>query len=358
MERKNVKNCFKGRDYELFKQKFIDESNKLGRPLKFRELVNNSYGLPSSRWFITNCPNNGVKNYNQFIEWCGFKPNENISKGMAIQIILDMQSRITRPLMQDDFNNPKANEIGIRVIYRIWGSFNAMKAELGLEIIMEDMVNKSRNFKTLQMDIMKLCKNIYEKENRKIITLTDIDKNEDTLSSQTYTSIFKQNNTTLREFLKSIGFSMVRAGRGLNYMFEDGEKVKSSYEYEFSRYLRETLGLEFNKDYVRDIKYKTFVKDEYKRRLDCDYIINYQGRTIYIEVTGLLRDYDKYYYEDRIINSKSKEKYRIKLMEKEKMLKENNLEYYLLFPIFKNYQSVLDFDKINEIFNNISKISP
>ena len=31
-------------------------------------------------------------------------------------------------------------------------------------------------------------------------------------------------------------------------------------------------------------------------------------------------------------NSKSKEKYRLKLIEKEKMLKDNNLDYYILFP--------------------------
>lgn len=54
---------------------------------------------------------------------------------------------------------------------------------------------------------------------------------------------------------------------------------------------------------------------------------------IYIEIAGIIECYKEWFYQDRpITRSKSKEKYRLKLKNKENMLTEHGLKYYILFP--------------------------
>ena len=54
---------------------------------------------------------------------------------------------------------------------------------------------------------------------------------------------------------------------------------------------------------------------------------------IYIEIAGVIDVYKTWYYDDKpISSSKSKETYRLKLKEKENILKSNHLKYFILFP--------------------------
>ena len=56
--------------------------------------------------------------------------------------------------------------------------------------------------------------------------------------------------------------------------------------------------------------------------MNCDYVIHIDDKIIYIEIAGIIADYKTWYYENKVISySKSKEQYRIKLLEKETMLK-------------------------------------
>jgi len=88
----------------------------------------------------------------------------------------------------------------------------------------------------------------------------------------------------------------------------------------------------YNINYFRNIKYSTIDKT-YTGRMDCDYKILYNNRIIYIEIAGLLDQYKTWFLSNKsITNSKSKEEYRIKLVQKEKMLADNNTEYFILFP--------------------------
>ena len=91
------------------------------------------------------------------------------------------------------------------------------------------------------------------------------------------------------------------------------------------------MGLKFNDDYFRDIKYRTFIQG-YKGLQNCDYIIKYNDKLLYIELAGFLGEYENWYKENRKINISAKEQYRIKLKEKDNMLKSNNLDYRILFP--------------------------
>jgi hypothetical protein len=176
---------------------------------------------------------------------------------------------------------------------------------------------------------MNCCNIVYKDENRKVITTKDIQKY-CTVKAWSYTKVFKENDTSLRDYIFSLGFQYQSSGNGLNYYFDDGERVRSQHELDFTKFLRERLNLVYGSNYFRDIKYKTFI-DNYKETMDCDYIIKLENRTIYVEIIGMLKGYEKK-WRNIILKSKSKTKYIKHLKLKEQMLIENNLEYYFLFP--------------------------
>ena len=153
----------------------------------------------------------------------------------------------------------------------------------------------------------------------------------------------------LVQYLSSFGIYFGKQGNGLNFDFEDGEHVTSQFEYMFSRYLKEH-GFKYQIDYFRDVKYSNFI-DGYNSNMNCDYVIHIDGKIIYIEIAGIIADYKTWYYENKVISySKSKEQYRIKLLEKETMLKNTNLHYYILFPCDltnNNFQNILFNDNLD-----------
>lgn len=319
----------------------IDYINKNGIPKNIRKAFNNINGLPAYKTYVFYFGDNFLN----LIELCGFKLSDDekydinkrgksslITKEEATQIIFNMKNKLERPLMYDDFRNPDKDELGITQIKKFWGSMNKMKEELGLEIIQENMLDRQIDLEEAKNHINRLCLNLFKKENRVIITYRDIDRCSFTNNPWCYNKIFlKELGMTLRKYVQSIGFDLAQEGNGLNHEFEDGEKTRSQYELDFSIYLRDTIGLKYNVDYWRDVKYKTFIP-KYTKQMNCDYVIDYKGRKIYIEIAGVLRDYQDWYYQDKPLNSKSKEKYRLKLKEKEIIFKESGVEYYILFP--------------------------
>ena len=44
----------------------------------------------------------------------------------------------------------------------------------------------------------------------------------------------KLENTTLNKMIESYGCKLQKCGNGLNHIFDDGEKIVSKYEYDFS----------------------------------------------------------------------------------------------------------------------------
>lgn len=141
----NTLTVTKTRDYDYYVEKYIRISRERGKFLNSKELVSNPYRLPSSRWFVKNCPDASVRNFNQFVEWCGFIPTYNASKAKVTEIIYEMQSNLNRPLMYDDFRNPSPDGIGMGYINKYWGSLNKMKTALGLQIVQKDMISKHKS---------------------------------------------------------------------------------------------------------------------------------------------------------------------------------------------------------------------
>jgi len=336
-------------DYDKHKSRYISICKELGEPISVHKL--GEYELPSSRWFLDNCPNQDVKTYPAFYKWCGFKRVQDITKEEATKIIYKMQSVKDKPLMYDDFRNPTEDTIGITTIRKYWKTMNKMKVELGLEIIQEDMVNKHiEDFELIKEEVFYICDTIYIKENRKTIMVKDINKhNRLQLKYSSLNKICANNNTTIRDLITNYGFEFQKEGNGMVIYNNDGEVTKSSYEYIFSNKLKE-LGYEYNKDYFRDIRYKTFV-DNYEEMMDCDYEIHINDRVFYIELAGMLsRDNEKLYKNPELISSKGKSKYAEKLNIKENMFIDNGLEYFILFP------SNLKDEKLDELFENILNI--
>jgi len=303
-----------------------------------------------------------------WLEMCGYKlsneekyemrtrggKNKNKSKEDCIATIMNMQSKLDRPLEYKDFKNPSMDEIGITAINKYWGSLNKMKAELGLEIVQESMMDKQLS----KGDFDKIVTNIIDflkKEGRKFTTTREINDNENWSSYSTLDRMSKKYyGVNFTEHLKIFGITFGKQGNGLNYDFEDGEHVTSQFEYMFSKHLKEN-GFEYNKLYFRDVKYRDFIPT-YKGNMNCDYIIDIDGTKLYIEIAGIIADYKTWYYEDKpITQSKSKEKYRLKLKEKEKMLKDNGLNYFILFPCDltkENFDNVL-FNRDKNLKQNI-----
>ena len=93
-----------------------------------------------------------------------FKNKKYMSKEKAIPIIRKMQKDLNRPLLQSDFENRKTTDesIGIRVIWRLWGTFNNMIDELGL--IKHDCFYKPNGSNyTPHENVMNVIKDVCEK---------------------------------------------------------------------------------------------------------------------------------------------------------------------------------------------------
>jgi len=316
-------------EYSIEVERFKEISNQLGRPLKFNELT--KCNLRDGRWYIKHSRNDKVQDFNSFIEFeIDMIPRYNISKEAVIERIMKIQSMSDIPLTHEDVIDNEVYGVGEHIIARHWGNFNNMKRDLGLEIVKENPKCANRTLDSVKNDVTKLCNYILEHEYRKLITISDWEKLDGIASYGICLRWFLKHGLTLREFINSIGFEFVKSGDGLNFFFDDKEQTRSKYELAFSKWLR-SLGLSYNTHYYRDVRYRTFIPD-YKGFMDCDYIIKYKNRIIYIEIAGVLRDYKEWYYQNKSLNSKSREKYRLTLMKKEEMLKNMQLEYYILFP--------------------------
>lgn len=130
----------KNLSYGEYCDKFKEVCKREGKVLNYHE-VSEVYKLPTVKWYINNCPEK-INSYNEFLEYLELKPKLNISKNMAIKLILKMKENLNRNLMYDDFRNPQNDEIGISTIKNHWGTFNNMMIDLGFEINQENMLDR------------------------------------------------------------------------------------------------------------------------------------------------------------------------------------------------------------------------
>ena len=330
--------------YSEYVEEFIKKSVELGKPITHSNLRKEPFCLPDARWYVKHCPDDSVTRWAEFVDWCGFIAKGKMpSKEKVTNLIYKLQEELGRPLVYDDFRGIGCYHVPIEIIREYWGTINKMKEELGLDIVQESMIDKhlsKEQFENMLLDIQ----NYVFSDGRNFITTKEIDSNDNWIGSNTLRKYSKEYySKTLSEVLVDYGISLGKQGRGINFDFEDGEHITSQFEYMFSKYLK-SYGLKYNVDYFRDVKYSTFIPD-CKNNMNCDYVIHINGKTIYIEIAGIIEAYKEWFFNDRpITNRKSREKYRLKLLEKQKMLRDNNLIYFILFPCdltHDNFKSIL-----------------
>lgn len=311
--------------------------------LNFIDSNKNKYNLSWNELQVH--PERYRKDYYEIL--CNKRNINKISKEEVVKIIYDMQSKLDRPIDSRDFRVKQEGCIGIRTIIKYWGEVWLMQKELGLTITGKHSSILSSD--ECLNEIKTLCNTVYEEENRKVITIDDFRKYATYSDARPYREACNKTGETLKTYIEHLGFALQDAGTGFNYIYDDTERVVSMHEYKFSNFLR-SIGLAYNKDYFRDIKYKTLTS-EYKGNMNCDYEIHFQGRIFYIELAGMLGNkvHDKCYRNNIPIQSKSKEKYRLGLIKKKEIFERENLEYYILLPsdmTEENYKKILY--KINQ----------
>lgn len=323
---------FDAEKYDYYVEEFIKKSENFGKPITHSNLRREPFCLPDARWYVKHCPDKSVTKWSDFVDWCGFIAKGKMpSKEKVIQLVYKLQEELDRPLMYDDFRGNGCYHVPIEIIRVYWGTINKMKEELGLEIVQESMMDKHLSKEEFENMLMEI-RDYTLLDGRDFITTKEINSNDKWLASQTLRRYADEYyNKSLSDIFEDYGISLGKQGRGINFDFEDGEHITSQFEYMFSKYLRHS-GLKYNADYFRDVKYSTFIP-ECKNNMNCDYVIHINKKTIYIEIAGIIEAYKEWFFNNKpITNRKSREKYRIKLLEKQKMLKDNNLIYFILFP--------------------------
>ncbi len=318
--------------YNEYVEEFIEKSEKLGKPITHSNLRKEPFCLPDARWYVKYCPDDSVTRWAEFVDWCGFiAKGKTPSKEKVINLIYKLQEDLGRPLMYDDFRGTGCYHVPIGIIREYWGTINKMKEELGLDIIQESMIDKHLSREQFENMLLDIQHYVFS-DGRDFITTKEIDTNDKWIGSNTLRKYANEYyNKSLSDILADYGVFLGKQGRGINFDFKDGEHITSQFEYMFSKYLKD-YGLKYNVDYFRDVKYSTFIPD-CKNNMNCDYVIHINGKTIYIEIAGIIEAYKEWFFNYRpITNRKSREKYRLKLLEKQKMLRDNNLIYFILFP--------------------------
>lgn len=331
MSERNKHRKFNSSDFDYYVSEYIRKSEELGKAISHAVLRKEPFNLPDARWYINLCPDKSVTNWREFEDWCGFYVHKLITKEKATRFIYKMQENLDRPLMYDDFRGTGCYQVSIDIVNKYWGSMNKMKEALGLEIVQESMVDRNLDKDSFDKMLCEIIEFVHN-DNRDFITTSEIDSNKEWLNAYSLRrTAIKYYNRPFVDLLSDKGIKLGKQGEGINFTFDDGERTSSQFEYMFSKFLRNN-GFEYNKSYFRDIRYSTFI-DDYKKLMNCDYVISVNGENIYIEIAGIIECFKEWYYEDKQITcSKSKENYRLKLREKEKMLKRQGLKYFILFP--------------------------
>lgn len=326
--------AFSKENYDIYKAEYLRIMQESDPPCSMSYVYKRAgkRKLPTATWMVKNCPNKKVKSTYDWLSWVGYLQTRNMTKAIAKDLILKLSRKYKRPLMYDDFRKRQPDRPPIPVIIKYWGSLNEMKRDLGLEIIQENMVERHLSDEDMISAIASACQEISTTRGDNLIATQDLTESSLCPASQTINAFVKEKfGVTLTEYIQSLGYRTIEPGRGLSRVDEFGERFESRYEELFSLYLQ-SIGLGYLNHYHRSVKYSDICGSDCGAR-NCDYRIEYNGRTIYIEIAGILGQYKQFYIDNRqITSSQSRERYRVKLMEKEAMLIAAGVEYFILFP--------------------------
>lgn len=336
------------KDYDIYVRKFKNISNELGHALKQNELINNHYGLPNSSWFVKYCPDKNVKTYDDFVLWCGFDSNKLKNDDELVgQKLIALEKKLGRHITRNDITLENVGFSSI-VVNRIYGNLSNAKKELGL---LKTPPLQPLPFEYYKEKLTNTLYKIKEHTGRNLVSWADIESelyNDTPCKHKTITKSFKREGIDIFAYIKSLGFQMNPSNFSYHYTFDDGERVVSTMEFDFSTYLR-SLGFVYNKDYFRDVLYKDF--SEEKSKMNCDYKIMIYGLPLYVEIAGIIYNKNDINWRITEFSSKQENDYRDKMIRKEIRLLESGCPFLFLFKsemFTDNYKELLN-EKINEI---------
>lgn len=314
-------------DYNYYVERFKSLCKNKNHTITRDELKNNEYGLPGDQWFVKYCPDKNVNSYKKFIEWCGLKETKYIwTKEEVCERLIQLQNDLDRPIVKSDITIKNVGFSNI-VVNRLYGNFTKAKEEIGL---WSTEKYSGLPFEYYQKVLTDIIQNYKNKEQKDYITWADIESRKYSnlkINHKTYIIAFEKANVDLYAYIKSLGCCLNPTAFSYSYIFDDGEKIDSNMEYEFSNFLRKQ-GYVYKKDYFRAVKYKTF--SNIKSKINCDYVIILNNIPIYIEIAGIIDGYDgewkTHNYSTKLANN-----YKDKMILKEKILSDSHLDYLFLF---------------------------
>lgn len=337
------------KDYDIYVKRFREVSDQKGRALLSGELFKNEYGLPNPTWFVKYCPDKNVKTYDDFVKWCGYKSNkQEKSRDYVVDTLIDLEKELGRPITEKDISLEKTG-FSMIVVNRMFGSLSKAKEEIGLMPTPPSSSHLPFEFYKEKLD--KILDDIRLDTDRKYISWADIESkkyNPSGTEHKTFTNAFKREGIDIFSYIKSKGFLMNPSNFSYHYTFDDGERIVSSMEYDFSSYLR-SLGFVYNKDYYRDVLYKTFSNE--KSKMNCDYKIMIGDIPLYVEIAGIIYNCQDETWKEHTFASKQENEYKIKMIKKEQRLIESNQRFLFLFKseMFNDKYKILLQDEINKI---------
>lgn len=345
------------KDYELYLNKFKETVNKYGKVLTSKDLINNSYGLPSANWYVKYCPDNSVKSYDDFIIWCGYESNKLKKDDCFIcEKLIQLEKDLNRPITVNDISLEKTG-FSMIVINRIWGSLSNCKEDLGL---MKSLPTQPKSFLYYRERLEKVLDNIRNDTTRNFISWKYIENakynDEKPLNHKPLKKAFDREGVDIFAFIKDKGFMMNPSNFSFHYTFDDGERVTSSMEYDFSYYLKNELNFIYKSDYQRDIMYKIFLPYKSNSKLNCDYVLNINDNNYYIEIAGIIK-YENGDWSNKTFSSQKENDYRDKMILKKRLLESNNKNYLFLFvEDFNDDTYKIKFQKLinNECYGEVA----
>ena len=163
-------------------------------------------------------------------------------------------------------------------------------------------------------------------ENNRVPTIRELRENSDLPGEKAYKLRFGSWGQAC------IHYGYKPNNRQPEYYLSNGEKCDSSYECMVSNWL-----IDNNINYERNILYKNLDKyNHYNGAMNCDYLIHYNNKDWYVEIVGMLWSKD---YKPTTTETIT---YYEKLKKKEQILKNNHLNYKLIYANEFKYNSIAD----------------
>lgn len=199
-------------------------------------------------YLIQNCPNTNVYNYETFCKWCGFNNKKDYSKQQIINMVLNKQKELNRPIQYNDFRN---SEVTINDIKKYWNTLNDMKKDLKIRINQENMTIRHKTKEQMINDIKQLTKEL-----GKVPTTKDINECKYCLNTPSYDKYFGGINNVYN----MLGYTPNKKSISLNLTNKEIIKIYQDY---FNK-----SNTVFGSDYCRNI-YKLPSPTTVLRRFDC-----------------------------------------------------------------------------------------